>query len=185
MALRETARFDDPNEETLDRGHRAGSSTRRAHMTSTDIAGSDSAALIARWSEAAQLYIDGDLRGYAAIARHGEDYTLLPPHGGDARFGFDDSDDAVEWTARTFRGGQTELDVIKTYTSGDLAVLVAVERQSGAVGDLPSQDWSLRITLVFRREDAVWRLVHRHADPLVRPINPELLAAIARGEHSV
>ena len=153
-------------------------------MTSTEITEQDIAALIARWSEAAQLYIDGDLRAYAAIARHAEDYTLLPPNGGDARSGFDGSDEAVEWTARTFRGGQAELEVFKTYRSGDLAVLVAVERQVGAVGDLPSQDWSLRITLVFRREGTDWRLVHRHADPLVRAVDPELFAAIARGDHS-
>ena len=152
-------------------------------MTSTEISEQDITALIARWSEAAQLYMDGDLRAYAAIARHAEDYTLLPPNGGDARSGFDGSDDAVEWTARTFRGGQAELVVFKTYRSGDLAVLVAVERQVGTVGDLPPQDWSLRITLVFRREGADWRLVHRHADPLVRPVNPELFAAIARGDH--
>jgi ketosteroid isomerase-like protein len=109
-------------------------------MTSTEITEQDIAALIERWSEAAQLYIDGDLRAYAAIARHADDYTLLPPHGGDARSGFDGSDDAVEWTARTFRGGQAELDVVKTYTSGDLVVLVAVERQVGTVGDLPPQE---------------------------------------------
>ena len=154
-------------------------------MTSTEITEQDVAALIAHWSEAAQLYIDGDLRGYAAIASHAEDYTLLPPYGGDARFGFDGSDDAVEWTARNFRGGQAELEVFKAYASGDLAVLVAVERQVGTVGDLPPQDWSLRITLVFRREGADWRLVHRHADPLVRAVNPELFAAIARGDHSL
>jgi ketosteroid isomerase-like protein len=154
-------------------------------MTSTEITEQDVAALIARWSEAAQLYIDGDLRAYAAIARHAEDYTLLPPQGGDARSGFDGSDDAVEWTARTFRGGQADLEVVHTYTSGDLAVLVAVERQAGAVGDLPPQDWSLRITLVFRREGTDWRLVHRHADPLVRAVNLELFAAIARGDHSL
>jgi len=154
-------------------------------MTSTDITEQDIAVLIARWSEATQLYINGDLRGYAAIAGHSEDYTLFPPNGGDARSGFDGSDDAVEWTAQTFRGGQFELDVVKTYTSGDLAVLVAVERQSGAFGDLPSQDWSMRITLVFRREGTDWRLVHRHADPLVRAVNPELFAAIARGDHSL
>jgi ketosteroid isomerase-like protein len=152
-------------------------------MTSTEISEQDITALIARWSEAAQLYMDGDLRAYAAIARHAEDYTLLPPNGGDARSGFDGSDDAVEWTARTFRDGQAELVVFKTYRSGDLAVLVAVERQVGTVGDLPPQDWSLRITLVFRREGTDWRLVHRHADPLVRPVNPELFAAIARGDH--
>jgi ketosteroid isomerase-like protein len=152
-------------------------------MASDEISEQDIAALIARWSEAAQLYMDGDLRAYAAIARHAEDYTLLPPNGGDARPGFDLSDDAVAWTARTFQGGQAELEVFKTYSSGDLAVLVAVERQAGTVGELPAQDWSLRITLVFRREGTDWRLVHRHADPLVRPVNPELFAAIARGEH--
>src|SRR4029450_8933747 len=102
--------------------------------------------------------MNGDLRGYAAIARHAEDYTLLPPNGGDARSGFDGSDDAVEWTARTFRGGQAELEVFKTYRTGALAGLVAVERQVGTVGDLPPQDWSLRLTLVFRREGTGWRL---------------------------
>jgi len=150
-------------------------------MTSNEITEQDIAALIALWSEAAQLFIDGDLRAYAAIARHAEDYTLLPPQGGDAHSGFDGSDDAVEWTARTFRGGKAELEVFKTYTSGDLAVLVAVERQVGTVGDLPPQDWSLRITLVFRREGTDWRLVHRHADPLVREIPFDHCAQLARG----
>ena len=154
-------------------------------MTSAEITEQDLAALIERWSEAAQLYMDGDLRSYAAIARHAEDYTLLPPQGGAARSGFDGSDEAVEWTARTFRGGRAELEVVRTYASGDLAVLVAVERQAGTVGDLPPQDWSLRVTLVFRREGTEWRLVHRHADPLVSTIDLGLFAAIARGDHAV
>jgi ketosteroid isomerase-like protein len=153
-------------------------------MTSNEITEKDLAALVARWTEAAQLYIDGDLRAYAALARHADDYTLLPPYGGAARSGFDGSDDAVEWTARTFRGGRADLEVFQTYASGDLAVLVAVERQAGTVGDLPPQDWSLRITLVFRRDGTDWRLVHRHADPLVHAIGPELFAAVARGDHS-
>jgi ketosteroid isomerase-like protein len=44
------------------------------------------------------------------------------------------------------------------------------------------QDWSLRVTWVFRHEGAEWRLAHRHADPLVHGISQEQLAAIARGE---
>jgi ketosteroid isomerase-like protein len=65
--------------------------------------------------------------------------------------------------------------------SGDLVVLVAIERQHGEVGGLPDQDWSLRVTLVFRREGTGWRLAHRHADPLVHEITAEQFASIARG----
>jgi ketosteroid isomerase-like protein len=73
------------------------------------------------------------------------------------------------------------LEVVQTYASGDMAVLVVIERQRAVVGGLPEQDWSLRVTLVFRREEAGWQLVHRHADPLVHSISLEQAAAIARG----
>lgn len=46
---------------------------------------------------------------------------------------------------------------------------------------LPDQNWPLRVTLVFRREDSDWRLVHRHADALVHPISMEQLSLLARG----
>jgi ketosteroid isomerase-like protein len=153
-------------------------------MTTKNGAGEPIAELIERWSRAAQAYLNGDLPTYAALANHGSDYTLLPPYGGDPRRGFDGSDAAVESAARTFRGGETQVEVFQTYASGDLAVVVAVERQYGTVGELPSQDWSLRVTLVFRREGDEWQLVHRHADPLTRPIATDLFAAIARGDHA-
>ena len=46
---------------------------------------------------------------------------------------------------------------------------------------LPDQDWSLRVTLVFRRTADGWELLHRHADPLVRPIPFDHRAQLARG----
>jgi len=142
------------------------------------------AGLVELWSAAAQAYMNGDLPTYSGLARHGEDYTLMPPYGGEPRRGFDGSDEAAQWLARTFLGGDTDVEVFQTYASGDLAVLVAFERQQATVAPLPRQDWSLRVTLVFRREDGAWRLVHRHADPLTRPIGPALFAEIARGDHA-
>ena len=70
----------------------------------------------------------------------------------------------------------------QSYAAGDMVVLVATERQRGKVADLPEQDWSLRVTLVFRRDGSEWRLAHRHADPLVHEIHFEQVAALARAQ---
>ena len=73
------------------------------------------------------------------------------------------------------------MQVFESYRSGDLVVLVAIERQHGEAGGLPDQDWSLRVTLVFRREGTGWRLAHRHADPLAHEITIEQAFSVARG----
>jgi hypothetical protein len=52
------------------------------------------------------------------------------------------------------------------------------------VGGLPDQDWSLRVTLVFRRDKAGWRQVHRHADALVHAIGMDQLSKLASGTSS-
>lgn len=126
-------------------------------------------------AEAASAFIRGDIRAYLGLIRHADDYTLMAPSGGEPRRGFDTSDETVEALAQYFQGGEAELEVFQAYASGEMVVLVAVERQHGKVGALPPQDWSLRVTLVFRREDSEWRLVHRHADALVHPIGEEQL----------
>ena len=141
------------------------------------------AELVRRISEAARALIRGDIEGYVARIKHADDYTLMSPYGGDATRGFDDSEEALTALAQFFRGGDVTVDVVETYASGDLAVLVVIERQHGTVGDLPEQDWSLRVTWVFRRTaDLEWELVDRHADALVHAIDHERLGALARGE---
>ena len=86
----------------------------------------------------------------------------MPPNGGPTRHGFDLTDEDIAEGGTFFESGEAWLDVEQTYVSGDLVVLVAVERQHGVVGDLPDQDLSLRITMVFRRDGARC-VVHRHA----------------------
>ena len=148
-------------------------------MTATE---EDLARLVRRTADAASAFIAGDMDRYAALIPHADDYTLMAPNGGELRRGFDTSPEALAALARQFQGGEAELEVAETYASGDLAVLVAIERQHGVVGGMPDQDCSLRVTLVFRRDGSEWQLAHRHADPLVHPISPEQLAALARGD---
>jgi ketosteroid isomerase-like protein len=132
--------------------------------------------------ESAEAYLDGDLDTYASVLPHADDFTLMPPFGGPTRHGFVLDDETREATRSTFRGGHVEVEVDASYVTDDLAVLAVVERQRGLVGDLAEQDWSLRVTLVLRREGGQWRLVHRHADALVHPIGWEALSQLARGE---
>ena len=151
-------------------------------MTDDHVHDDEVADLARRVSQAAVAFIRGDMAGYMDLITHAEDYTLMAPSGGEPRRGFDDSDQAVDALAEYFRGGgEADLEVFESYRSGDLVVLVAIERQHGEVGGLPDQDWSLRVTLVFRREGTGWRLAHRHADPLVREITIEQAFSAARG----
>jgi ketosteroid isomerase-like protein len=151
-----------------------------SHDTASD---GELAQLVERTAEAASAFIRGDMGTYLRLIRHADDYTLMSPFGGEPTRGFDDSEEAVDAIARFFRNGDARLEVVETYASGDLAVLVVIERQHGEVGGLPDQDLSLRVTLVFRRtSEAVWELVHRHADALVHGIDLERVTALARGD---
>jgi len=150
-------------------------------MAQSNVSDEELAELIRRTSEAGSALISGDIRTYLALVPHADDYTLLDPFGGEPTRGFDASRESLETTERFFQGGEADLEQVESYTSGDLVVLVLIERQHGQVGGLPDQDWSLRVTWVFRRERSEWRQVHRHADPLVHGISVEQLAALARG----
>jgi len=132
-------------------------------------------------AEATAAFFGGGMRRYFELVNHADDFTLMGPFGGETVRDSANSDAQIDELQRFVQGGDATLEIVETYASGNLAVLVVIEHQHGVVGGAPPQDWSLRITLVFRREGAAWRLVHRHADPLVQPITFQQLAALARG----
>ena len=151
-------------------------------MKHPDITDDDLGKLVERVRAATAALMQGDVRRYFALVNQAPDYTLMPPTGGPTRHGPDSSPASVEALEEFFAGGgDADLELEQSYASGDLVVLVGVERQHGTIGGLPDQDWSLRVTLVFRREASDWRLVHRHADALVQPISMEQLSLLARG----
>ena len=77
-----------------------------------------------------------------------------------------------------FDGGTNAVvELIESYVSDDLVVLVMVESSNVRFKSREGNDpWRLRVTSVFRREGDTWRAVHRHADPLVhfRPLDQTL-----------
>jgi ketosteroid isomerase-like protein len=149
---------------------------------SVSAAEEDVASLTKRSAEANSALIRGDIDGYLALIDHARDYTLMSPFGGTPTRGFDTSPERRKAIAHFFKSGTFNQEVVETYGSADMIVLVTIERVRGEVGGLQEQDWSLRVTQVYRREGAGWQLVHRHADPLANGIGLEQAAALARGD---
>jgi ketosteroid isomerase-like protein len=140
------------------------------------------AELVQQSAEANAALMRGDIDRYRALITLTEDFTLMSPLGGTPTRGSDMTDERWEAMRRFFRNGTLEQELVQSYASADMVILVTIERGHGEVGGLPAQDWSLRVTLVYRREGAEWRLAHRHADPLVTGVSLNGAAALARSE---
>lgn len=140
----------------------------------------EAARLAARSEEANDLLMRGDVAKYRALIPITEDFTLMSPFGGTPTRGSQLTEERWDAMRRFFRNGTLTQEVIQSYASADMIVLAVIEHAHVEVGTLPAQNWSLRVTLVFRREGGTWKLAHRHADPLSPGISLEQAAALAR-----
>jgi ketosteroid isomerase-like protein len=132
-------------------------------------------------ADANAALVRGDIEGYLSLIEHADEYTLMAPFGGKPTRGFDSSSGHKAAMARFFKSGKFDQELVTTYRSGDIVVLVTMERVRAEVGGLPEQDWSLRVTQVFRRDGRKWELLHRHADPLATGLSLPQAAELARG----
>lgn len=99
-------------------------------MTRLDIPDDDLQELVAQVREATAALIRGDVRRYLALVPAAHDYTLMPPTGGETKHGFDSSDMGIDALETFFAGeGDGDFELEQSYVSGDLAVLIGVERQ--------------------------------------------------------
>lgn len=96
-----------------------------------------------------------------------DDVTLGNPFGPFAR-GWQQVVETMEQAASNYRDGDaTGFESIAKCVTSELAYLVEVERLRTKVrgrGDVTLL--ALRATSVFRPEDGLWKIVHRHADPI-------------------
>jgi hypothetical protein len=150
-------------------------------MDAVAITDEELAELLRDTEEATVAFIRGEMDRYLDLTGHIPGFTLCNPFGGPP-VGYEDRTESLRAATGFFRGGDATLEVAQVHAWGDTVVLVMVERQHGEVGGLPDQDWSLRVTQVYRRVEGDWLVVHRHADPLVHSVDLERAAELARGD---
>jgi SnoaL-like domain len=149
-------------------------------MAERTISEQELADLVGRTDEATAAFIRGEMDRYLELTHHARGYTLYNPLGGELRR-YEERAASVQAAASYFQAGEATVELVQAHAWDDTVVLVMIERQHGQVDGLPDQDWSLRVTQIYRRDGTEWQIVHRHADPLVRPMDVHQAAALARG----
>ncbi len=120
--------------------------------------------------------VKGNAEPVKRLHSHRDDVTLNNPFGPPAH-GWDEVAAAGERAASNFRDGEiVGFETIEKYVTDELAYIVRVERARAKVGG--SEDITpitLRVTMIFRPEGGEWKIVHRHADPIITPQPAESL----------
>jgi ketosteroid isomerase-like protein len=98
---------------------------------------------------------------------HRQEVTLANPIGPTAR-GWEQVAATLERAAAQLRDGELlEVENLAKYVTPELAYVVRVERSKSKVGRREAvSPVTLRATMIMRPEDGVWKIVHRHADPI-------------------
>ena len=125
----------------------------------------DFGAFLDRMDHAQREVQQGRPDAYKALWSQRADVTLGGGFGGGFERGWDGVSKRLDWASSQFRQGSNEIQRVSWSTSGDLGYVVQTERiRFTASGSNAAAERNYRVTMVFRREDAQWRIVHRHAD---------------------
>jgi ketosteroid isomerase-like protein len=123
--------------------------------------------VIEQYHQALGEFMKGNPEPAKRLFSHREDVTLANPQGSAAR-GWEQVGATMEHAASSRRDGETVgFEIIAKYVTPELAYVVEVERLEAKVhGGEDISPYTLRVTMIFRPEDGVWKVVHRHADQI-------------------
>ena len=125
--------------------------------------------LIEQFHLASDEFLKGNPEPVNKLWSHREDVTLANPQGPAVR-GWEQVAQTMEHAASARRDGEaTSFEIVAKYVTPELAYVLEVERFEAKVGGRKDiTPFALRVTMIFRPEDGVWKVVHRHADPITR-----------------
>ena len=120
--------------------------------------------------QALEPFVQGDPRPVTACFSRRDDVTLANPLGPPVR-GAANVDRAIAAAAAQVRDGSVlGIQEVSRYSTSDMGYVVQLERTQARLGGNDNVSRiALRVTMIFRREEEGWRVVHRHADPITTP----------------
>jgi ketosteroid isomerase-like protein len=144
-----------------------------ADATTPSAVTDDFTAALAEFDTAQLEFQNGQPERFKALWSTADDVTLAGGFGGQVEKGWAAVSKRLDWAASQFTEGSHENIRLVASSSRDLGYVVQHERitftPAGAV-EPTTRDY--RATMVFRRESAGWRIVHRHADTQLAKAKP-------------
>jgi len=136
---------------------------------------------IDEYHAAAGELMRGNARPMKKVYSQLDDASLANPFGPVAR-GWHEVAKALDEAATYFHDGTAAgFERVAAFACSDLAYIVEAEELRARLGARKEvTPFTLRVTTVLRREDEVWKVVHRYADPITRERGPE--SVVPEGE---
>lgn len=124
--------------------------------------------MIEKYHRALGELVKGNPGAATAMFSQREDVTLANPFGPVTR-GWKSVVETAQLAASRYRDGEvTSFEKVAKHVAANLAYIVEVERYKAKVGGRDDiTPVALRVTSIFRLEEGVWKLIHRHADPII------------------
>ena len=128
--------------------------------------------IIEQYHQALDEFSRGNAQPVKMLYSHIDDVMLANPFGNIA-VGWPKVSDAIDHAVSQFREGEAKNYIQHTkFISPEILIIFETEKWKAKMGgksELSSFD--LRVSSTFRFENGQWKLVHRHADPIMR-LNP-------------
>ncbi|MGB2595484.1 MAG: nuclear transport factor 2 family protein [Pseudolabrys sp.] len=125
---------------------------------------------IEQYHQAQKEFVRGNPQPLKAQCSHADDVTIIGGWGGIEKGWSAQVEKRYDWASARFATDDDERRVenISTVVTPEMAYTVDIERTKIRLsGTQEVRPMALRVTSIFRQEDGQWKLVHRHADPLV------------------
>ena len=125
---------------------------------------------IEHYHQAQKEFVRGNPQPFKALCSHADDVTIIGGWGGVEKGWSAQVEKRYDWAAARFATDDDErrTENISTVVTAEMAYTVDIERTKiRLTGTQEVRPMALRVTSIFRQEDEQWKLVHRHADPLV------------------
>ena len=99
--------------------------------------------------------------------------TLFGVSGGSGEHGWEQVGPRLDWTNTQYLDGTLTVERIASHVDGNLGYVVQREKVRFKIpGRTQESTLEIRATWIFRREPDGWRIIHRHADSLMKRQGP-------------